>query len=122
VYFIAKLYCVSSCSLYFTIAFISGSLYICISLFVNSFYIKNIYLTLLFLVIKLLVLYFTKYSLNHLSVADLVNQGISTARRMCTTCIIGLSINKDLKLKKRKRRDKQQRKKIYTIPGHMRVI
>ena len=28
---------------------------------------------------------------------------------------IGLSINKDLKLKKRKRKDKQQRKKLYTI-------
>jgi hypothetical protein len=29
--------------------------------------------------------------------------------------IIGLSINKNLKLKKRKGKDKQQREKIYTI-------
>ena len=56
-------------------------------------------------------------------VADSVNRGISTARRMHAACMIGLSINKDLKLKKRKGRDRQQRKKLYTITrsrkGHM---
>jgi hypothetical protein len=36
---------------------------------------------------------------------------------MHTTYTIGLSINEDLKLRKRKREDKQQREKIYTIPG-----
>ena len=49
------------------------------------------------------------------SVADSVNRGISTARRTHAACTIGLSINKDLKLKKRKGKDKQQRKKLYTI-------
>ena len=49
------------------------------------------------------------------SVADSVNRGISTARRMRTACTIGLSINEDLKLKKRKGRDRQQREKLYTI-------
>jgi hypothetical protein len=34
---------------------------------------------------------------------------------MRATCTIKLSINEDLKLKKRKRKDKQQYKKIYTI-------
>ena len=46
---------------------------------------------------------------------DLVNRGISTARRMRVAYMIGLSINKDLKLKKRKGRDRQQREKLYTI-------
>ena len=46
---------------------------------------------------------------------DSVNQGISTARRMRAAYMIGLSINKDLKLKKRKGRDRQQREKLYTI-------
>ena len=36
-------------------------------------------------------------------------------RRMHAAYIIGLSINKNLKLKKRKGKDKQQRKKLYTI-------
>ena len=40
-------------------------------------------------------------------IADLVNQGINTVRRIYTAYIIKLSINKDLKLKKRKGRDKQ---------------
>jgi hypothetical protein len=57
----------SSCSLYFTITIAFRSLYIYISLFTNPFYIKNIYLTLLFLVNSLLALYFVKYNLNHLS-------------------------------------------------------
>jgi hypothetical protein len=34
---------------------------------------------------------------------------------MCTTCMIELSINEDLKLRKRKRRDKQQYKKINLL-------
>ena len=37
---------------------------------------------------------------------NLVNQGISTARRTHAAYTIGLSINKDLKLKERKGRDK----------------
>jgi hypothetical protein len=40
-------------------------------------------------------------------IADSVNRGISTAKGMRATCTIKLSINKDLKLRKRKRRDKQ---------------
>ena len=48
-------------------------------------------------------------------VADSVNRGISTARRMHAASTIGLSINKDLKLKKRKEKDKQQHKKLYII-------
>ena len=34
---------------------------------------------------------------------------------MRVACIIGLSINEDLKLKKRKGRDRQQHEKLYTI-------
>ena len=48
------------------------------------------------------------------------------ARRIYAACTIGLSINKDLKLKNRKGRDKQQREKLYTIPrsreGHVSSI
>ena len=44
-------------------------------------------------------------------------------RRMHAAYTIGLSINEDLKLKKRKGRDRQQREKLYTIPrsreGHV---
>ena len=39
-------------------------------------------------------------------VADSVNRGISTAGRRRAACTIGLSINEDLKLKKRKGKDK----------------
>ena len=49
------------------------------------------------------------------TVADLANRGINTVRRTHTAYTIGLSINEDLKLKKRKGKDKQQRKKLYTI-------
>jgi hypothetical protein len=38
---------------------------------------------------------------------------------MHATYTIGLSINEDLKLRKRKGKDKQQREKIYTIPNHV---
>jgi hypothetical protein len=41
------------------------------------------------------------------NVADLVNRGIYMAKGMYATYIIGLSINEDLKLRKRKGRDKQ---------------
>jgi hypothetical protein len=58
----------SFCSLYFAIAITSKSLYIYISLFINPSYIKNIYLTLLFLVNSLLALYFAEYGLNYLSI------------------------------------------------------
>ena len=37
------------------------------------------------------------------------------AKRTYAAYTIGLSINEDLKLKKRKGKDKQQRKKLYTI-------
>jgi hypothetical protein len=73
VYSIAKPYYVNSCSLYSAIAITSKSLYICVSLFTNPFYIKNMYLTSLFLVDSLLALYFAKYSLNHLSIYSAKN-------------------------------------------------
>jgi hypothetical protein len=66
----------SSCSLYSAIASAFRSPYIYISLFTNLFYIKNMYLTLLFPVIKLLALYFTKYGLNHLSVHPTKNNPV----------------------------------------------
>jgi hypothetical protein len=66
-YSITEPYYVSSCSLYFTIASAFKSLYICVSLFTNPSYNKNMYLTSLFLVNSLLALYFAKYSLNYLS-------------------------------------------------------
>ena len=37
-------------------------------------------------------------------------------KRTPAACIIGLSINEDLKLKKRKGRDRQQCEKLYIIP------
>ena len=40
-------------------------------------------------------------------VSDLVNRDISTKRGVAQTCTIGLSINENLKLKKRKGKDKQ---------------
>jgi hypothetical protein len=67
-YFITEFYYISSCSLYSAIASIFKSLYICVSLFINPFYIKNIYLTLLFLVNSLLASYSAKYGLNYLSI------------------------------------------------------
>jgi hypothetical protein len=66
----------SSCSLHFTIASAFKSLYIYISLFTNPSYIKNMYLTLLFLVIKPLALYSTKYNLNHLSIYSARNNPV----------------------------------------------
>ena len=48
-------------------------------------------------------------------VTDSVNRGISTTGRIYTAYTIGLSINEDLKLKKRKGRDRQQHEKLYTI-------
>jgi hypothetical protein len=75
-YSIAKFYYVSSCSLHFAITITSKSLYICVSLFTNPFYIKNIYLTLLFLVNSPLALYSIKYSLNYLSIYPAKNNPI----------------------------------------------
>jgi hypothetical protein len=66
-YFIAKPHCISSCSLHFAIAIASKSLYICVSLFINPSYNKNMYFTSWFLVVKPLALYSIKYSLNYLS-------------------------------------------------------
>jgi CRISPR/Cas system CSM-associated protein Csm4 (group 5 of RAMP superfamily) len=75
-YSIAKPYCISSCSLYSAIASTFRLLYIYISLFTNAFYNKNIYLTSLFLVNSLLILYFAKYNLNHLSIYPVRNNFI----------------------------------------------
>jgi hypothetical protein len=63
----------SSCSLYSAIAITFKSLYIYISLFAKKNYIKNMYITLLFLVDNLLALYSAKYSLNHLSTYSVRN-------------------------------------------------
>ena len=52
----------------------------------------------------------------YIYITDLVNQGISTARGIHAAYMIGLSINEDLKLKKRKGKGKQQREKLYTLP------
>jgi hypothetical protein len=67
VYSIAKIYCINSCSFYFTIAVAFKSLYIYVNLFANPFYIKNMYFTSIFLVVKLLASYSIKYNLKHLS-------------------------------------------------------
>ena len=40
-------------------------------------------------------------------IINLVNRGISIARRIYTACIIKLFINKDLKLKKRKGKERK---------------
>jgi hypothetical protein len=50
-------YSTPSCSLCSAITSASKSLYIYVSLFANPSYIKNMYFTLLFLVVKLLALY-----------------------------------------------------------------
>jgi hypothetical protein len=42
-------------------------------------------------------------------------------KRVAQAYIIGLPINKNLKLKKRKGKDKQQREGLYIIPSHVRV-
>ena len=66
---------------------------------------------------------FNPYFFITTTVADSVNQGISMVKRVVQACTIGLSINEDLKLRKRKGKDKQQREKFYTIPwsreGHV---
>ena len=43
---------------------------------------------------------------NLLSISDIVNRDISIVKRINTTYIIRLSINKDLKLKERKGKEK----------------
>jgi hypothetical protein len=75
-YFIADSYYISFYSLYFAIISAFRSPYIYISLFTNSFYIKNMYFTLLFLVNSLLALYFAKYGLNHLSTYSAKNNPV----------------------------------------------
>ena len=70
---IANPYYVSSCNLYSAVTITLGSLYIYISLLQNPSQFKNIYFTLLFLVVKLLALYFVKYSLNYLSIYPIKN-------------------------------------------------
>ena len=51
-------------------------LYIYINLLQNPSQLKNIYFTLLFLVIKLLALYFIKYGLNYLNTYPVKNSPI----------------------------------------------
>ena len=64
---IANPRCVNSYNLYLAVTVTSGLLYIYISLLQNPSQFKNMYFTLLFLVVKLLALYSIKYSLNYLS-------------------------------------------------------
>ena len=66
----------SSYNLHSAIIVTSESLYIYISLLQNPSQLKNIYFTLLFLVIKLLALYSIKYSLNYLSAYPIRNSPI----------------------------------------------
>ena len=55
------------------VAIALGLLYIYISLLQNPSQLKNMYFISLFLVIKLLALYFVKYGLNHLSIYPVKN-------------------------------------------------
>ena len=66
----------SSYNLYLAVIVVLGLLYIYISLLQNPSQLKNIYFTLLFLVIKLLALYSVKYNLNHLSVYPVKNSPV----------------------------------------------
>ena len=68
----------SSCNLYSAIIVALGLLYIYISLLQNPSQLKNIYFTLLFLVVKLLALYSIKYSLNYLSIYPVRNSPVYT--------------------------------------------
>ena len=63
----------SSYNLYLAIIVTLGLLYIYINLLQNPSQLKNIYFTLLFLVVKLLALYFIKYGLNYLSTYPVKN-------------------------------------------------
>ena len=64
---------ISSCNLYLAITIALGLLYIYISLLQNPSQLKNMYFTLLFLVVKLLALYSIKYGLNYLSIYPVKN-------------------------------------------------
>ena len=64
--------------MHLAVAVTLGLLYIYISLLQNPSQLKNIYFTLLFLVVKLLALYFIKYSLNYLSVYPVKNNPVYT--------------------------------------------
>ena len=57
-------------------------------------------------------------------VADSVNRGISMAKRMRTAYTIRFSINKDLKLKKRKGKGEtgSNARSYIQLPGHVRVM
>ena len=70
---ITDFYCVSSCNLYLAITVTLRLLYICINLLQNPSQLKNMYFILLFLVVKLLALYFIKYNLNYLSICLIRN-------------------------------------------------
>ena len=70
---IANPRCVNSYNLYLAVTIALGLLYICISLLQNPSQLKNMYFTLLFLVIKLLALYSVKYNLNYLSAYPVKN-------------------------------------------------
>ena len=55
-----------------------GLLYICVNLLQNPSQLKNMYFTLLFLVVKLLALYFIKYGLNYLNIYPIKNSPVYT--------------------------------------------
>ena len=63
----------SSYNLHLAIIVALGLLYIYINLLQNPSQLKNIYFTLLFLVVKLLALYSVKYGLNYLSIYPVKN-------------------------------------------------
>src|SRR5580692_9858419 len=67
---------ISFCNLCLAVIITSGLLYIYISLLQNPSQLKNIYFTLLFLVIKLLALYSIKYGLNYLNIYPIKNSPV----------------------------------------------
>ena len=73
---ITNFYCVSSCNLYLAVIITLGLLYIYINLLQNPSQLKNMYFTLLFLVVKLLALYSVKYSLNYLNIYPVKNNPV----------------------------------------------
>ena len=91
--FITNPYYVSFYNLRLAVIVISGLLYIYISLLQNPSQLKNMYFTLLFLVIKLLALYSVKYSLNYLSVYPIKNSPVyatwsTTNNNFTPSCLI----------------------------------
>ena len=62
--------------MYSAVTITLGLLYIYINLLQNPSYLKNMYFTLLFLVVKLLALYSIKYSLNYLNTYPIKNSSM----------------------------------------------